>query len=160
MAARRSTALADRPTLLVGAGRLKTLSATSRSVNMSGRPLWLLLGFAATACAIAGAVLPLVPTTPFLLVAAYAFARSSPRLHAWLLGHPRFGPLITDWQRHGAISRGAKAGALTVIGLTPLITLAMQASTWILVVQLIVLVPVTLFIVTRPDRPREPAPHE
>jgi uncharacterized protein len=119
-----------------------------------------LLGFAGTACAIAGALLPLVPTTPFLLVAAYAFARSSPRLHAWLLGHPRFGPLITDWQRHGAISRGAKAGALTVIGLTPLITLAMQASTWILVVQLIVLVPVTLFIVTRPDRPREPAPHE
>jgi uncharacterized protein len=125
---------------------------------MSGRPLWLLLGFAATACAIAGAVLPLVPTTPFLLVAAYAFARSSPRLHAWLLGHPRFGPLITDWQRHGAISRAAKAGALTVIGLTPLITLAMQASTWILIVQLIVLVPVTLFIVTRPDRPRPRAP--
>jgi hypothetical protein len=46
-----------------------------------------------------------------------------------------------------------------VIGLTPLITLAMQASTWILIVQLIVLVPVTLFIVTRPDRPRPRAPH-
>jgi uncharacterized membrane protein YbaN (DUF454 family) len=124
------------------------------------RPLWLLLGYAATGCAIAGVVLPLVPTTPFLLVAAYAFARSSPRLHAWLLSHPRFGPLIADWQRHRAISRGAKAGAMTMIGATPLITLATQAEAWILIVQLIVLVPVTVFILTRPDRPAASRPHE
>jgi uncharacterized protein len=124
------------------------------------RPLWLLLGYAATGCAIAGVVLPLVPTTPFLLLAAYAFARSSPRLHAWLLNHRRFGPLIADWRLHGAISRGAKTGAMAMIAAAPLITLATQAAAWILVVQLIVLVPVTVFILTRPDRPAAPRPHD
>ena len=127
---------------------------------MSGRPLWLLFGLVATGCAIAGAVLPLVPTTPFLLLAAYAFARSSPRLHAWLLNHRQFGPLITNWQQHGAIPRGAKIAAMTMIGATPLITLALQSATWILITQLIVLVPVSVFILTRPDGPRVPKAHE
>jgi len=123
---------------------------------MSGRPLWLLFGLVATGCAIAGAVLPLVPTTPFLLLAAYAFARSSPRLHAWLLNHRQFGPLITNWQQHGAIPRGAKIAAMMMIGATPLITLALQSPAWILITQLIVLVPVSVFILTRPDGPRVP----
>src|SRR4029450_4529784 len=100
---------------------------------MVGYYFWLALGFIATGCAIAGAVLPLVPTTPFLLLAAYAFARSSPRLHAWLLNHRQFGPLITNWEQHGAIPRGAKITAMVMIALTPVITLAMQAPTWILV---------------------------
>ena len=123
---------------------------------MSGRPLWLLFGLVATGCAIAGAVLPLVPTTPFLLLAAYAFARSSPRLHAWLVNHRQFGPLITNWQQHGAIPRGAKIAAMMMIGATPLITLALQSPAWILITQLIVLVPVSVFILTRPDGPRVP----
>ena len=75
---------------------------------MVPRVLWLLLGIAATGFGIAGAVLPLLPTTPFLLVATYAFARSSPRLHAWLMSHRQFGPLIANWQQHGAIGRRAK----------------------------------------------------
>ena len=123
------------------------------------RPFWLLFGLAMTGCAIAGAVLPLVPTTPFLLLATYAFARSSPRLHAWLHDHRHFGPLITSWQQHGAIPRGAKITAMVMIGITPLITLAMQAPTYILITQLIVLVPVSVFILTRPDGPRPPKSH-
>jgi uncharacterized membrane protein YbaN (DUF454 family) len=115
--------------------------------------MWLALGCVATGCATAGVVLPLVPTTPFLLVAAYAFAKSSPRLHAWLLGHPRFGPLIKDWRRHGAISRGAKTTAMAMIAATPLITLAMQPPWWLLGSQIVVLVPVSIFIMTRPGRP-------
>ena len=59
------------------------------------RIFWLLFGLLATGLAFAGALLPLLPTTPFLLLAAYAFARSSKRLHDWLLNHRQFGPLIS-----------------------------------------------------------------
>lgn len=77
----------------------------------SGRLPLRMLGVAATGLALAGVVLPLVPTTPFLLVAAWAFARSSPRLDAWLRAHPRLGPVLADWEARRAIPRYAKAAA-------------------------------------------------
>ena len=67
-----------------------------------------LVGLSAVALALAGLVLPLLPTTPFLLVAAWAFARSSPRLDAWLRAHPRMGPPLTAWETRRAIPRKAK----------------------------------------------------
>ena len=70
-----------------------------------------LLGLAATGLALAGVVLPLLPTTPFLLVAAWAFARSSPRLDGWLRAHRRLGPVLADWEARRAIPRYAKAAA-------------------------------------------------
>lgn len=70
-----------------------------------------LLGSAAVGLALAGVVLPLLPTTPFLLVAAWAFARSSPRLDAWLRAHPRLGPPLTAWEDRRAIPSKAKAVA-------------------------------------------------
>ena len=60
---------------------------------------------------IIGAVLPLMPTTIFLIMAAWFFARSSPRLEAWLMGHPRFGASLRAWRDNGAISAHAKAMA-------------------------------------------------
>src|SRR5690606_32626271 len=86
-----------------------------RPGGFSVRIVWVGVGLLATACGIAGIVLPLVPTTPFLLLAAFAFARSSPRLHAWLVEHPRLGPPIADWRDHGAISRRAKIAAAVVM---------------------------------------------
>jgi len=71
-----------------------------------------LLGVAAVGLGVAGAVLPVLPTTPFLIVAAWAFARSSPRLQAWLHRHPRLGPLVRGWEERRAIPRPAKAAAL------------------------------------------------
>lgn len=49
-------------------------------------------------------LLPLLPTTPFVLLAAFCFSRSSPRLHAYLLNHRLFGPLISEWEQYGVIS--------------------------------------------------------
>lgn len=120
------------------------------------RALWLILGLVALACGIAGIVLPLVPTTPFILLAAFAFARSSPRLSDWIVSHAHFGPLIENWRRHGAISRRAKVYALAAIAVTPLITLAIGAPLWALLVQVTVLVLVATFIATRPSGARRP----
>lgn len=123
---------------------------------MASRFLWLLLGLGATGCGIAGAVLPLVPTTPFLLLAAFAFAKSSPRLHAWLTNHPQFGPLIDNWQQHRAIGRGAKRAALFFMALALVLSWLLAVPGWVLVVQAVVLGCVATFILSRPDGPERP----
>lgn len=72
---------------------------------------WLALGIVCVGLGIVGALLPLMPTTIFLILAAGCFARSSPRLEARLLRHPRFGPTLRAWRRDGAMSRRAKGMA-------------------------------------------------
>jgi len=117
--------------------------------------LWFVVGLLALALAVVGALLPLLPTTPFLLVAAFAFARSSERLHRWLHDHAHFGPLILNWQRHGAISRRAKIIALSVIALTPVATWLAGVGVPILLLQIAILAMVAVFIITRPAPPPE-----
>jgi uncharacterized protein len=119
------------------------------------RPLWIVLGFTSLALGVAGAVLPLLPTTPFLLLAAYSFAQSSPRLHAWLIAHPQFGPMIEDWQQYGAIARRTKAVALLVMAVTLGGSAAFGVPTWLLALQAAVLAGAATFIITRPDRPND-----
>jgi uncharacterized protein len=117
------------------------------------RYFWLAFGFLATGCAIVGAVLPLVPTTPFLLLAAYAFARSSPRFHGWLVNHRRFGPLIQNWQRSGSIDPRSKRLAVAMMALALLSSWLIGASARILIIQAVVLAGSAAFILTRPDGP-------
>lgn len=62
-----------------------------------------------------GMVLPILPTTPFLLLASLAFAKSDPRWHAWLLSRPHFGPLIRDWERNRSVPRRAKVTAYVAV---------------------------------------------
>jgi uncharacterized membrane protein YbaN (DUF454 family) len=70
-------------------------------------------GWICIALGIVGAVLPVLPTTPFLLLAVWAFARSSPFFHQWLLHHRLFGPLLSQWERHRVIPIRAKIFAVT-----------------------------------------------
>lgn len=72
---------------------------------------WLLLGFLCVCIGFIGAFVPLLPTTIFMILGAGCFARSSPRLEAWLLDHPRFGPALVAWRAEGAIPRRAKRAA-------------------------------------------------
>lgn len=83
---------------------------------MLQRPLLLVCGLACVAAAGAGLFVPLLPTTPFLLLAAACFARSSRRLHAWLLAHRVFGPILADWEAHGAIRLRVKLAATALSG--------------------------------------------
>lgn len=117
------------------------------------RTLWLCLGLAATGLGLIGVVLPLVPTTVFLILAAYAFARSSPRLHTWLVEHPRFGASIVNWQQHRSISRNAKRAAVAVMALSLAVTWFVGAGDLVLGLQALVLGTVAAFILSRPDGP-------
>lgn len=96
-------------------------------------------------------LLPLVPTTPFLLVAAFAFARSSERLNSWLRNHRTFGPLINNWHRDGSIDRKTKRTAVIVIVATPVITWLLDAPLWVVACQIAALSVTAIFILTRPS---------
>ena len=120
-------------------------------MGMKTRYIWLLAGLAAVAIGAVGVVLPLLPTTPFLLVAAFAFARSSERLDRWLREHRTFGPLISNWHRDGSIDRNTKRTALIVIVATPLVTWLLDAPPWVVACQVAVLSAAAVFIVTRPS---------
>ena len=111
------------------------------------------MGLTAFAIGAVGVVLPLLPTTPFLLVAAFAFARSSTRLNRWLREHPLFGSLISNWHRDGSIDRKMKRNAIIVIVVTPVITWLVGAPLWIIACQVVVLGTVAVFILTRPLPP-------
>lgn len=72
------------------------------------RPAYFAAGSLLVAVGFVGAFLPLLPTTPFLILAAACFARSSPRLENWLLNHRQFGPVLRAWRERGAIPVKAK----------------------------------------------------
>lgn len=90
------------------------------------RPLYLSLGVVSFATGFVGMFLPLVPTVPLMLLAAFCFARSNPAWERRLLEHPHFGPPIVDWRTRGAIPRSAKAlstGLLLASAATSLVLL-------------------------------------
>lgn len=79
------------------------------------RTSYLILGWISLSFGVIGVFLPLMPTTVFMLIAAWAFSRSSERWHKWLLAHRRFGPLIRAWNEHHAMPRRAKRIALLTL---------------------------------------------
>jgi hypothetical protein len=70
------------------------------------RAFWLGAGALSLLTGIVGIFLPLLPTTPFVLLAAFCFSRGSARWEAWMLSHPRFGPIVRDWREHQAVRHG------------------------------------------------------
>lgn len=123
--------------------------------NPLARALWVLAGVVSLVLGVIGIFVPLLPTTPFLLLAAFSFARGSQRLHDWLLEHPRLGPPIENWRRHGAISRRAKRLAFVAIAAVFLISVYLEVPLKVLAIQALVLTGVTAFILTRPLPPEE-----
>ena len=112
---------------------------------------WMILGLLAVVLAAIGVVVPLLPTVPFLLLAAFCFARSSVRLHTWLVTHKTFGPMISDWASSGAISRPAKRYATLSIVAVFCLSLLLEVSLGLLIMQALVLSCVLGFIWTRPN---------
>lgn len=84
----------------------------SGPLDLTRRAGFIVLGFLMLLLGVIGAFLPVMPTTIFLILAAWFFGRSSPRLEAWILSHPRLGPVVVDWRKYGAVPRRAKTMAL------------------------------------------------
>lgn len=115
------------------------------------RGLWLAGGLTALGLGLIGVFLPLLPTVPFMLLAAFCFARSSDRLHGWLVNHPTFGPPIQDWNRSGAISLRAKQLSTASMLAVLLLSLILGLRPLVLGIQAAVLCCTALFIWTRPS---------
>ncbi len=115
------------------------------------RVLWGTLGFFCVLLGAVGVLLPLLPTVPFMLLAAFCFARSSERMHDWLLRHPRFGPAIVNWHENGAVSRRAKWLATLSICVVWGLSFLLGMPTKVIVIQAVVLSAVLIFLWTRPD---------
>lgn len=116
-----------------------------------GKLFYILLGWSAVALGLLGVALPVLPTTPFLLVAAFAFGKSSPRARAWLIEHAHFGPAIQDWEERGAISRRAKTLAVSMMTLVFAASLVFGASWWVLLAQALLMGAGAAFVLTRPN---------
>jgi uncharacterized membrane protein YbaN (DUF454 family) len=113
--------------------------------------MWFISGWICVALGAVGILLPLLPTVPFLLLAALCFAKSSDTAHLWLINHRTFGPPIFDWQQSGAIRRPAKILATLSILAAFIISLFLGIAWWALTLQAIVLICVSTFIWSRPE---------
>lgn len=114
---------------------------------------FVLMGHGCLALGVVGLFVPLLPTTPFVLLAAFCYSRGSERLHRWLTAHPRLGRPIRDWQRDGVIRPRAKwvSTALIVVSLSyPIVFQELPVA--VKVVAGLVGVAVLGFIHTRPSR--------
>ncbi len=114
---------------------------------------WWLLAYASLGLGLIGIFVPGLPTVPFVLLSAFAAARGSERLHAWLLAHPRFGPAIGDWQAHGAVSRKAKRLATAMMTLSGVVMLLLMPDRWWAVPGIVVMALVAVWLWRRPEPP-------
>lgn len=114
---------------------------------------WWLLAYASLGLGLVGIVVPGLPTVPFVLLAAFAAARGSARLHAWLLAHRQFGPMIHDWQRHGAVSRRAKRLATGMMAACAVIMFLTAPRWWMAATGTAIMAVVALWLWRRPEPP-------
>ncbi|MBW4707389.1 YbaN family protein [Roseobacter sp. YSTF-M11] len=117
------------------------------------RPIWFGIGIAALIAGAIGAVLPILPTSPFVILAAFAFGKSSPRLKSWLEQNSVFGPMIAEWQQYGAIAPRYKAMALVMMAAALGLSVALDVRGTILIVQAVCMTLAAGFILTRPGGP-------
>jgi uncharacterized membrane protein YbaN (DUF454 family) len=130
------------------------MSAWNRIARGASAPArWLLLLLAAVSLALAvlGLFLPVLPTVPFVLLAAWAAARSSPRLEQALLRHPRFGPALRDWRSAGVVRRPAKRAATLAMALSGAGILLLVTNTWAQAAALVCMATVLLWLWRRPE---------
>ena len=118
-------------------------------------------GWTCVGLAVIGSILPLVPTTPFLLLASWCFYRGSPRIHAWLHRSKWFGPTLDDWQHYRGIRKSMKYRTVGLVAAVVATSMVLSSLPWWLRYAALALVAVGLYVIwtvpTLPDdAPRAP----
>lgn len=119
------------------------------------RWLWLAVAYVALALGALGVLLPGLPTTPFVLLAAFAAARGSRKLHQWLHGHRLFGPLLADWERYGAVSLRARRVAWATMALFAVVLALTAPRWWMAAIPMAIMAIVAVWLGRRPLPPTE-----
>ncbi|RNF82852.1 YbaN family protein [Montanilutibacter psychrotolerans] len=114
---------------------------------------WWLLAYASLGLGIIGIVVPGLPTVPFVLLSGFAAARGSRRLHDWLMAHRVFGPMLRDWQAHGAVSRRAKWLATTMMAACAVVMFLTAPRLWMAAIGTTIMTLVAIWLWARPERP-------
>ncbi len=119
------------------------------------RPFLLTLGWFAVSLGFIGVFVPGIPTTPFLLVALWAFSKTSKKFHNWLYNHPKFGQSLRDWHQHRVITVRVKFIAIVTMAVSFLWIVLGIADDWVLPTLVgVFLIPSAIFIITRSNRPK------
>ena len=108
------------------------------------------LGWFSIVTGVIGIFLPILPTTPFILLAAWCFARSSERFHTWLLNHKRLGPIVHAWQSGEGIPRKVRNRVLFLLWFSLFSTSVIVAKLWLLPVLLVVGIGTTTYLMRQP----------
>lgn len=112
---------------------------------------WRMLVIIFLVLAIIGAILPGVPTTVFLILAAWAASKGWPQVDAWLLKHPKYGPILRNWRQHGTVPRKAKYWASGMMLLSGIIMLFTKAPLFVKVFTDVTMLIVAIWLWQRPE---------
>jgi uncharacterized protein len=121
----------------------------------AGRVAWLVLGVVSFVLGMVGLLLPVVPTSPFIILAAISFGRSVPAWRHWLENTRAFGPMIADWHENGSISPINKVFAVAMMAGSVLLGVLLDIPNVALAIQITCLSAAAVFVLTRPNpKPR------
>ncbi len=115
------------------------------------RALYLVLGSVFFVTGVIGVFLPVLPTTPFMLLALWAFSNSSQKFHDYIWNHKRYGPMVRAWKQYGAIPLKAKISAIVVMGLSAIFVVFFSgAPMWAIISALALMLVGATYMLTRP----------
>jgi uncharacterized protein len=115
------------------------------------RPFYVILGFLSLGLGVLGAFLPVLPTTCFILLSAYCFSKGSPKLENWLLSHPTWGPMVTNWRKFRSIPVKAKVLATLGMSLSAVLMVLSPAPFYVKAGCLVALVLSAIYVLSRPS---------
>jgi hypothetical protein len=113
--------------------------------------LLMTIGWLSVILGVIGAFLPILPTTPFILFAAWCFARSSERFHKWIIDNKYFGPIITDWENGNGISRKIRTRALLMMWFSLCFSMLVIRQWWAVLLLSSIGIIATLYLFKQPS---------
>ena len=116
------------------------------------RTILISLGWLCVGLGFVGVFVPGIPTTIFLIIALWAFTKSSKKLRHWLLNHKRFGPILNNWQEHKVVPRRAKILMVVLMSLAVILFYYSLQSLILTIGLIIILVSVAIYVISLPSK--------